>query len=112
MYSIQHVLIVCDVADQQVDVIKSVMQAAMGGHMSVAAFNKMHYARVAIQIKRDPRDAGLKPVAKHFLDYLQMETLFVAGPRGFTTLVHVLLMGTRTKGQRNKGQCSKYSKPD
>jgi hypothetical protein len=39
---IQHVLLVCDVADRQVSVIESVMQAAMGGHVSVAAFTKMH----------------------------------------------------------------------
>jgi hypothetical protein len=38
MDTIQHFLIVCDVADQQVDVIESVMQAAMGRHMPVAAF--------------------------------------------------------------------------
>jgi hypothetical protein len=35
---INHVLLVCDVADKQVGVMESAMQAAMGGHVSVAAF--------------------------------------------------------------------------
>jgi hypothetical protein len=33
--TIQHVLLVCDVAERQVSVIELVMQAAMGGHVSV-----------------------------------------------------------------------------
>jgi hypothetical protein len=36
--TIQHVLVVCDVAERQVSVMESVMQAAMGGHVSVTAF--------------------------------------------------------------------------
>jgi hypothetical protein len=52
----------------------------------------MHYARIAIQIKRDARDAGLESVAKHFSDYLQMESSLVASPMGFTILVHVRLI--------------------
>jgi hypothetical protein len=92
MDTIQHVIVVCDVANRQVDVIKSVMHAAMGGHVLVAAFAEMHYARVAIQIQRDVRYAGLEPVAKHFTYYLQMVISFVASPRGFTTLVHVPLI--------------------
>jgi hypothetical protein len=61
--TIQHVLVVCDVVDRQVNVIEYVMQAAMGGHVSVASFTEMHYARVAMQISREARDAGLEPVA-------------------------------------------------
>jgi hypothetical protein len=36
--TIQHVLLVCNVADKQVSVMESAMQAAMGGHVSLAAF--------------------------------------------------------------------------
>jgi hypothetical protein len=57
--TIQHVLLVCDVADQQVTVMESVMQAAMGGHVSVAAFTEMHYARLAMKISREAKDAAL-----------------------------------------------------
>jgi hypothetical protein len=94
--TIQHVLLVCDVADRQVSVMESVMQVAMGGHMSVAAFTKMHYARIAMKISREAKDAGLLPVAKHFSDYLQMETSFVAGPDGFSTLVQVPLIDMKS----------------
>jgi hypothetical protein len=44
-----------------------------------------------LKVNRDARDAGLKPVARHLSDYLQMETSFVAGQKGFSTLVHVPL---------------------
>jgi hypothetical protein len=94
--TIQHVLLVCDVADRQVGVMESAMQAAMGGHVSVAAFTKLNYARVALKINRDARDAGLEPVARHLSDYLQMETLFVAGKEGFSTLVHVPLIDMKS----------------
>jgi hypothetical protein len=72
------------------------MQAAMGGHVSVAAFTKLNYARVALKINRDARAAGLEPVARHLLDYLQMETSFVAGQEGFSTLVHVPLIDMKS----------------
>jgi hypothetical protein len=70
--TIQHVLLVCDVANRQISVMESVMQAAMGGHVSVAAFTEMHYARIAMKISGEAKDAGLQPVAKHFSDYLHM----------------------------------------
>jgi hypothetical protein len=94
--TIQHVLLVCNVAERQVSVMESVMQAAIGGHVSVAAFTELHYARVALKIIREAKDAGLQPVAKHFSDYLQMETSFVAGPDGFSTLVHVPLIDMKS----------------
>jgi hypothetical protein len=94
--TIQHVLLVCDVADRQVGVMESAMQAAMGGHVSVAAFTELNYVRVALKINRDARDAGLEPVARHLSDYLQMETSFVAGKEGFSTLVHVLLIDMKS----------------
>jgi hypothetical protein len=72
------------------------MQAAMGGHMSVTAFTELHYARIALKIGREAKDAGLQPVAKHLSDYLQMETSFVAGPEGFSTLVHALLIDMKS----------------
>jgi hypothetical protein len=90
--TIQHVLLVCDVAEKQVGVMESAMQAAMGGHVSVAAFTELNYARVALKINRDAKAAGLEPVARHLSDYLQMETSFVAGQEGFSTLVHVPLI--------------------
>jgi hypothetical protein len=90
--TIQHVLLVCDVAKRQVSVMESVMQAAMGGHVSVTAFTELNYARIALKIGRDARDAGLEPVARHLSDYLQMEISFVAGAEGFSTLVHVPLI--------------------
>jgi hypothetical protein len=65
---------------------------SMGGHMSVAAFTELNYARVALKVDRDARDAGLEPVARHLSDYLQMETSIVAGQKGFSTLVHVPLI--------------------
>jgi hypothetical protein len=94
--TIQHVLLVCDVADKQVGVMESAMHAAMGGHVSVAAFTELNYARVALKINRDARDAGLEPVARHLSDYLQMETSFVAGQEGFSTLVHVPLIDMKS----------------
>jgi hypothetical protein len=94
--TINHVLLVCDVADKQVGVMESAMQAAMGGHVSVAAFTKLNYARVALKINRDAKVAGLEPVARHLSDYLQMETLFVAGPEGFSTLVHLQLIDMKS----------------
>jgi hypothetical protein len=94
--TIQHVLLVCDVAERQVGVMESVMQAAMGGHLSVTAFTELNYARVALKIGRDARDAGLEPVARHLSDYLQMETSFVAGKEGFSTLVHVPLIDMKS----------------
>jgi hypothetical protein len=94
--TIQHVLLVCNVADRQVGVMESAMQAAMGGHVSLAAFTELNYARVAFKITRDSRDAGLEPVARHPSDYLQMETLFVAGKEGFSTLVHVPLINMKS----------------
>jgi hypothetical protein len=63
--TIQHVLLVCDVAERQVSVMESVMQAAMGGQVSVTAFTELHYARIALKIGREAKDAGLQPVAKH-----------------------------------------------
>jgi hypothetical protein len=50
--TINHVLLVCDVADKQVGVMESAMQAAMGGHVSVAAFTELNYARVALKKKQ------------------------------------------------------------
>jgi hypothetical protein len=94
--TIQHVLLVCNVADRQVGVMESAMQAAMGGHVSVAAFTELYYARVALKINRDARDAGLEPVARHLPDYLQMETSFVAGKEGFSTLVLVPLIDMKS----------------
>jgi hypothetical protein len=94
--TIQHVLLVCDVADRQVGVMESAMQAAMGGHVSVAAFTKLNYTRVALKIHRDARDAGLEPVARHLSDYLQIETSFVAGKEGFSTLVNVPLIDMKS----------------
>jgi hypothetical protein len=84
--------LVCHVADKQVSVMESAMQAAMGGHVSVAAFTQLDYGRVALKIERDARAVGLHPVARHLSDYLQMETSFVAGPEGFSTMVHVPLI--------------------
>jgi hypothetical protein len=49
--TIQHVLLVCDVAPRQVGVMESAMQAAMGGHVSVAAFTEINYARVALKVE-------------------------------------------------------------
>jgi hypothetical protein len=63
--TIQHILLVCDVAERQVSVMESVMQAAMGGHVSVTAFTELHYARIALKIGREAKDAGLQPVARH-----------------------------------------------
>jgi hypothetical protein len=94
--TIDHVLLVCDVADKQVSVMESAMQAAMGGHVSVAAFTELDYARVALKIDRDARALGLDPVARHLSDYLQMETSFVAGPEGFSTMVHVPLIDMKS----------------
>jgi hypothetical protein len=90
--TINHMLLVCDVADKQVGVMESAMQAAMGGHVSVAAFTELDYARVALKIDRDASAVGLDLVARHLSDYLQMKTSFVAGPAGFSTMVHVPLI--------------------
>jgi hypothetical protein len=94
--TIQHVLLACDVAGRQVGAIELVMQAAMGGHVSVVAFTEMNYARIAMKISREARDAELQPVAKHFSDYLQMETSIVAGQNRFSTLVHVPLIDMKS----------------
>jgi hypothetical protein len=94
--TINHVLLVCDVADKQVGVMESAMQAAMGGHVSVAAFTELDYVRVALNIDRDARAVGLDPVARHLSDYLQMETSFVAGPAGFGTMAHVPLIDMKS----------------
>jgi hypothetical protein len=94
--TIQHVLLVCDVAERQVSVMELVMQAAMGGQVSVTAFTKLNYARIALKIGREAKDAGLQPVARHLSDYLQMETTFVAGSEGFSTLVHVPLIDMKS----------------
>jgi hypothetical protein len=94
--TIQHVLLVCDVADRQVGVMESAMQAAKGGHVSMAALTELNYARVALKINGDARDAGLEPVARHLSNYLQMETSFVAGKEGFNTLVHVPLIDMKS----------------
>jgi hypothetical protein len=94
--TIQNVLLVCDVAERQVSVMKSVMQASMGGHVSVTAFTELNYARIVLKIGRDARDAGLEPVARHLSDYLQMETSFVEGAEGFSTLVHVTLIDMKS----------------
>jgi hypothetical protein len=95
--TIQHLLLVCNVAERQVSIMESVMQAAMGGHVSVTAVTELNYARIALKIGREAKDAGLEPVARHLSDYLQMETSFVAGSEGFSTLVHVPLID-RTGG--------------
>jgi hypothetical protein len=98
--TINHMLLVCDVADKQVGVMELPMQAAMGGHVSLAAFTELNYARVALKINRDAKAAGLepvaKPVARHLSDYLQMEKSFVAGPAGFSKLVHVPLIDMKS----------------
>jgi hypothetical protein len=57
--TINHMLLVCDVADKQVGVMELAMQAAMGGHVSVAAFTELNYVRVALKINRDAKAAGL-----------------------------------------------------
>jgi hypothetical protein len=61
--TIQHVLLVCDVAERQVSVMESVMQAAIGGLVSVTSFTELHYARIRLKIGREAKDAGLQPVA-------------------------------------------------
>jgi hypothetical protein len=94
--TINHVLLVCDVADKQVGVMESAMQAAKRGQVSVVAFTELNYVRVALNINRDAKAAGLDPVARHLSDYLQMETSFVAGPTGFSTLVHVPLIDMKS----------------
>jgi hypothetical protein len=94
--TINHVLLVCNVADKQVGVMESAMQAAMGGHVPVAAFTELNYARVELKINRDARAVGLDPVARHLSDYLQMETSFVAEPAGFSTLVQVSLIDMKS----------------
>jgi hypothetical protein len=94
--TIQRVLLVCDVAERQVSVMESVMQASRGGHVSVTAFTELKYARIALNIGRDARDAGLEPVGRHLSDYLQMETSFLAGAEGFSTLVHVPLIDIKS----------------
>jgi hypothetical protein len=48
--TIQHLMLVCDVAERQVGIMESVMQTA---------FTELYYARVALKIGRDARDAGL-----------------------------------------------------
>jgi hypothetical protein len=53
--TINHVLLVCDGAEKQVSVMESAMQAAMGGHVSVAAFTELNNARVELKIDRDAR---------------------------------------------------------
>jgi hypothetical protein len=68
----------------------------MGGHVSVAAFTELNYARAALKINRDARAEGLDPLARHLSDYLQMETSFVAGPTGFSRLVHVPLIDMKS----------------
>jgi hypothetical protein len=94
--TIQHVLLVCEVAERQVSVMESVMQAAMGGHMSVTAFTELNYARIALKIGREAKDVGLQLVARHLSDYLQMEMSFVAGSEGFSTLVYVPLIDMKS----------------
>jgi hypothetical protein len=56
--TINHVLLVCDVADKQVGVMESAMQAAMGGHMSVAAFTELNVTGVEDQQGRQGRRIG------------------------------------------------------
>jgi hypothetical protein len=94
--TIQQVLLVCDVAERQVSVMESVMQAAMGGHVSLTAFTELNYARIALKIGREAKDAGLQLVARHLSDYLQMETSFLAGSEGFSTLVQVPLIDMKS----------------
>jgi hypothetical protein len=79
--TIHHVLLVCDVAERQVSVMESVMQAAMGGHLSVTAFTELNYARIALKIGRGARDAGLEPVARHLSDYLVNGNIICGGSR-------------------------------
>jgi hypothetical protein len=64
--------------------------------MSVTAFTKLNYARIALKIGREAKDAGLQPVARHLWDYLQMETSFVAGSEGFSTVVDVPLIDMKS----------------
>jgi hypothetical protein len=68
----------------------------MQASMSVTAITELNYARIALKIGRDARDAGLEPVARHLSDYLQMETSFVAGAEGFSTLVYVPLIDMKS----------------
>jgi hypothetical protein len=94
--TIQHVLLVCNMAKRQVSVMESVMQAASGGHVSMTAFTELIYARIGLKVGRDARDTGLEPVARHMSDYLQMKTSYVAGAEGFSTLVHVPLIDMKS----------------
>jgi hypothetical protein len=64
--------------------------------MSVAAFTELNYARVSLKIYRESKAAGLEPVARHLSDYLQIETSFVAGQEGLSTLVHVPLIDIKS----------------
>jgi hypothetical protein len=64
--------------------------------VSVAAFTQLDYGRVALKVERDARAVGLEPVARHLSDYLQMEPSFVAGPEGFSTMVHVPLIDMKS----------------
>ena len=96
METMEHVALVCDIVDRRIAVITSVLQSAMHGRVSVAAFTETHYARVAMQVERDARDAGLAPVSKYFTDYLQMQTSFISDSRGFTTYTHIPLIDMNT----------------
>jgi hypothetical protein len=56
----------------------------------------LSYARIALKIGREAKDAGLQPVTRHLSYYLQMEMSFMAGSEGFSTLVHVPLIDMKS----------------
>lgn len=92
MDTIGHVQLVVDVVDRRLTVIEAAYEAAMQQKVAVTSFTELHFARTAMKVERDARQAGLQPVTKYFSDYLQFAASFIKTNKGFAVMVHVPLI--------------------
>jgi hypothetical protein len=90
--SSEHVNLLITAVDRCMEVITSAFQCAMDQKISVLSFTELHFARTAMKMERNARQAGLIPVSKHFSDYLQYPASFIQSKTGITVMVHVPLI--------------------
>jgi hypothetical protein len=91
-YTIEHVNLLITAVNRRMEIIMSAFQCAMDQKISVLSFTELHFARTAMKVERNARQAGLIPVSKHFSDYLQYPASFIQSKTGFTVMVHVPLI--------------------
>lgn len=73
----------CDDIEQEVSRIGDVFDAAVDGRLSRQALDNINLPATVSILDRQARDLGMRQLASHLSDYLQMETQWLATDKGF-----------------------------